>query len=250
MIFIRSLIFNVLCYGTGIVWGLFSGLCWLLPGQARVVPMLWWLRFTLWHLRWICGIKVEVINHNDQPLPNPSVILSKHQSTWETWFLQLYFWPVATILKKELLYVPFFGWGLALFRPIVINRATRVQAAKQVKSQGVARLQAGENVLVFPEGTRVPVGHKRPFARSGVELAAAAGVPVIPVTHNAGLCWPTKSFLKYPGTITVTIGRPLDTSTRSSREIIGEVQAWIEAGGRGDSEPATTEVSYAHSDHA
>jgi 1-acyl-sn-glycerol-3-phosphate acyltransferase len=232
MIFIRSLIFNILCYGTGALWGLFSVVCWLLPKPVRATPMLWWLQFTLWHLRWICGVKVAVVNHNgDQPLPCPAVILSKHQSTWETWFLQLYFWPVATILKQELLYVPFFGWGLALFRPIVIDRSTRIQAAKQVKAQGVERLGSGWNVLVFPEGTRVPLGQKRPFARSGVDLAAAAGVPIIPVTHNAGDCWPAKSFLKFPGTVTVTIGRPIDTSARSSREIIHAVQAWVEAGG-------------------
>ena len=232
MLFLRSLIFNLLCYGTGIIWGLCSALCWLLPKDVRILPMLWWVRFTLWHLRWICGIKVEVINQGTAPPPYPAVILSKHQSTWETWFLQLYFSPVATILKKELLFIPFFGWGVALFQPITIDRTARVKAAKQVKAQGLARLRQGRNVLIFPEGTRVPVGQQRPYARSGVDLATAAGVPVIPVTHNAGRCWPTKSFVKYPGTITVVIGRPINTANQGSREIIEQVKTWIETESR------------------
>lgn len=194
--------------------------------------MLWWIHFILACLRIICGIKIEVTNHNAEPLPRPAVILSNHQSTLETWFLQLKFWPLATILKKELLLLPFFGWGLALFQPITIDRATRIQAAKQVRTKGVERLRQGQSVLIFPEGTRVPVGESRPFARSGVDLAAAAGVPVIPVAHNAGEHWPARSFLKYPGTIRFIVGKAIDTSSRSSRDIIQEVQQWVMAGGQ------------------
>ena len=228
MLFVRSLTFNTLCYGTGILFGLFSVVCWLTPKHVRVKPMLAWIQFVLWCLRWICHIRVDVINHNDKPLPQPAVILSKHQSTWETWFLQLYFWPLATILKKQLLFIPFFGWGLALFNPITIDRTTRLQAAKQVKKQGLQRLSHGQSVLVFPEGTRVPVGQQRPFARSGVDLAAAAKVPVVPVAHNAGVCWPKAGFIKKPGTITVVIGKPIDTAERSSRDIIADVKNWID----------------------
>lgn len=193
--------------------------------------MMWWLRFTLWHLRWICGIKVEVVTQFAGNLPTPAVIIARHQSTWETWFLQLYFAPLATILKRELLFIPFFGWGLALFHPITIDRASRMQAVRQVREQGLCQLGAGKNVLVFPEGTRVPVGQRRPFARSGIDLAAAAGVPIIPVTHNAGNCWPSRSFLKYPGTITVTIGKPIDTTQCNSKVLIQQVQAWALAEG-------------------
>lgn len=240
MLVIRSLIFNSLCYGTGIVFGLFSVLCWLLPKNIRVKPMLMWIRFILWSLRWICGVRVEIINHNEGPMPLPAVILSKHQSTWETWFLQLYFWPLATILKKQLLRIPFFGWGLALFSPITIDRTTRLKAAKHVKLQGLERLKRGQSVLLFPEGTRVPVGQQRPFARSGVDLAAAANVPVIPVAHNAGKCWPTKTFVKRPGVITVVIGKPIATGTRSSKDIIAEVKTWIDAEGNPSVENASS----------
>ena len=231
------------------MWGLFSFLCWLLPKKIRALPMLWWIRFTMWHLGWICGIKVNVINQNEGPLPKPAVVLCRHQSTWETWFLQVYFSPLATILKKELLFIPFFGWGLALFEPITIDRSNRIQAAKQVRKQGLRHLQRGQNVLIFPEGTRVAVGQSKPFARSGVDLAAAAGVPVIPVTHNAGVCWPGKSFMKYPGTITVTIGRPIETAGDSgnvnSREIIQQIQAWVEAEGKVSSSTPTTSATSA-----
>lgn len=232
MIAIRSTVFFILCNITGIVWGLCSPLCWLLPKQWRVRPMLWWVSMTLFNLRWICGVKTKVTNYNDGPIPRPAVILAKHQSTWETWYLQLVFHPLATILKKELLAIPFFGWGLALFRPITIDRSTRMQAAKQVRSKGIERLKQGQAVLIFPEGTRVPVGEYKPFARSGVDLAAAANVPIIPIAHNAGECWPAKRFLKYPGTIHVSIGKPIDTSTRNSRDIIKDVEQWILAEGK------------------
>jgi 1-acyl-sn-glycerol-3-phosphate acyltransferase len=143
-------------------------------------------------------------------------------------FLQFYFGPVSTILKKELLRIPFFGWGLATLRPIAIDRRNPIQALKDVKRIGLERLQQGNNLLVFPEGTRVPLGEVGNYARSGADIACTAGVPVIPVAHNAAECWPHRQFLKYPGTITVVIGAPIPTTGRDRKELTEEVKNWIE----------------------
>ena len=178
-----------------------------------------WLRLT-------CGIRVKVIGRENIP-PAPFVILSNHQSPWETYYLQRHFRPVATILKRELLKVPFFGWGLASVKPIAIDRGNPRVALRQVLEQGQERLARGWNVIVFPEGTRIPYGRTGDYARSGAALAQAAGVPVVPVAHNAGRLWPARRFLKYPGTITLVIGECLLTSSGSSKEITRQAEEWI-----------------------
>jgi 1-acyl-sn-glycerol-3-phosphate acyltransferase len=228
MLFLRSLIFY-LGYGiTGIVAGTLSLPLWLVPIEWRFHLLLLWNRFVIWWLRITCDIQLNLVDHNGGPLPPPHVILAKHQTIWETVFLQYYFQPMSTILKRSLLRVPFFGWGMALLKPIAIDRSSPMKALRQVKQQGGQRLAQGLNLLVFPEGTRTPPGQVGQYARSGVEVAAAAGVSVIPVAHNAGDCWPGKRFLKYPGTITMVIGRPIATANRNSREATEEVKQWIE----------------------
>jgi len=179
----------------------------------------YWLRFS-------CGIQVRVIGRENIP-PRPFVVLSNHQSPWETFYLQRHLRPVSTILKKELLRVPFFGWGLASVKPIAIDRGNPRKAIREVMEQGQARLAAGMNVIVFPEGTRIPYGQSGDYARSGAALANAAAVAVVPVAHNAGRHWPARKFLKYPGTITIDFGRPIDTLDRSSKDITAEAESWI-----------------------
>lgn len=154
--------------------------------------------------------------------------MSKHQSTWETMFLQYYFGPVSTILKKELFRIPFFGWGLASLRPIAINRSSPIQALKDIKTKGIQRIQEGNNLLIFPEGTRVPLGTVGNYARSGADIAVSAGVPIIAVAHNAAECWPHKNFIKYPGTITVVISDPIETTNKDRKQLTEEVKHWIE----------------------
>lgn len=228
MLYLRSLLFSIGHNLSGMLLGLIAVLIWpLLPYNIRWRIVTLWNRFTMFWLRICCGIHVQIIGQR-RPEHYPCVVLAKHQSTWETMFLQYYFGPVSTILKKELLRIPFFGWGLATLRPIAIDRKNPIQALKDVKSKGLERLQQGNNLLVFPEGTRVPLGQVGNYARSGADIACSAGVPVVPVAHNAAECWPHKQFLKYPGTITVVIGAPIDTTGRDRKDVTEEVKTWIE----------------------
>jgi len=182
-------------------------------------------------LHWLnlcCGIRVNIIGRDNLP-PSPFVVLSNHQSPWETFYLQRHLRPVSTILKKELLKIPFFGWGLASVKPIAIDRSNPRQAIKEVMEQGKQRLAAGNSVVVYPEGTRLNHGEYGPYARSGTALAVAAGVPIVPVAHNAGRHWPARRFLKHPGTITLVFGAPLDTAGGDSKALTQAAESWIKA---------------------
>lgn len=224
---IRSIIFSVTYFLTGAIAGTVSIILWPLPYRTRYALVMIWNHFVVWSAHAFCGIDYRVIGQRNLDC-EPCVILSKHQSTWETMFLQFYFGPLSTILKRELLRIPFFGWGLALLRPIPIDRGSPIKALKKVKAQGKQRLQEGNNILVYPEGTRITYGEVGNYARSGADIACLAGVPIVPVAHNAGKCWPKKGLLKKPGTITVVIGEPISTENRTSRDIMQEVEQWIE----------------------
>lgn len=182
-------------------------------------------------LHWLnlaCGIRVKVTGWENLPAA-PFVVLSNHQSPWETYYLQRNLRPVSTILKKELLKIPVFGWGLASVKPIAIDRNNPRQAIKDVMEQGKDRLAGGSNVIVYPEGTRMDHGQYGNYARSGAALAVAAGVPVVPVAHNAGKCWPARRFLKFPGTIQVVVGTALETGNGDSKLLTARAQEWITA---------------------
>lgn len=175
-----------------------------------------------------CGINVQVDGLENVP-HTPCVILSKHQSTWEVFFLQRLFMPVSTILKQELLKIPFFGWGIRLMHPIAIDRSNPRQAMKQVMQQGTQRISEGNRVVIYPEGSRIPYGKIGKYGRSGAALAIAAGVPIIPVAHNAGYCWPARQLMKRPGTIHVIIGKPIIVTAESNSQVLTEqVKDWIE----------------------
>jgi 1-acyl-sn-glycerol-3-phosphate acyltransferase len=199
-----------------------------LPIGARGWYLGLWNYFTLYWLWITCGVRFEVRGKENLP-PGPCVLLSKHQSQWETFYLQLVKRPVTTVLKKELLEVPFFGWGLALLEPIAIDRSNPKQALRSIQEQGLQRLQQGRSVIIFPEGTRTAPGQSGNYARSGAELAVRAGVPIVPVAHNAGRCWPPRRFLKFPGTVQLVFGAPIDTRGGNSRELTEQVRQWIEA---------------------
>lgn len=179
-------------------------------------------------LRLCCGVRVRVEGIENLPR-GPYVALSKHQSSWETYYLQRALRPVSTILKKELLRIPFFGWGLAVVAPIAIDRGNPRAAFRQVMDQGRARLASGMNVLVYPEGTRIAPGQPPvKLNRSGAALAIAAGVPVVPICHNAGQCWPAHRLIKHPGTISLIFGVPIDTRDRDVKSVTEEVAQWME----------------------
>ena len=178
-------------------------------------------------LRIFCGLKhrVEGAEHLPQ---QPAVVLMKHSSAWET-IAQLILFPKQVwVMKRQLLWVPFFGWALAVFSPIAIDRRGGRQAVEQVLRQGQQRLEENRWVIIFPEGTRVAPGERRRYGLSGALLAALTELPVIPVTHNAGDFWPRRGLMKRPGTIRMVIGPPIEAAGRSPRDVNRDVESWIE----------------------
>ena len=179
-------------------------------------------------LRAFCGLDYRVSGRENLPSEG-SVVLMKHSSSWETIAQILIFPRQIWVLKQELLSIPLFGWALRKLKPIPIDRRGGATAVQQVLSQGQSRLAEGHYVIIFPEGTRMPVGQTRRYGLSGALLASTVGKPIVPVAHNAGFFWPRRGWLKRAGTIRVVIGEPIPTSGRDAREINDEVQRWIEA---------------------
>jgi len=188
-----------------------------------------WGGTNLWLLRVLCNLKYEIKGQENLP-QGGTVILSKHQSAWETMALRHILPPEqAWVLKRELLWVPFFGWALALVEPIAINRKAGTKSVKQVIRQGLEQLEKGRNVILFPEGTRVAPGTRKKYSVGGALLAHKAGVPVVPIAHNAGSFWRRRGIKKYPGTIQLIVGEPITTENKSTDEINAAVETWIEA---------------------
>lgn len=194
-------------------------------GRFRVIS--WWSKIMLFIARHACGLDYRVEGRENLPA-QPCVILSKHQSAWETLAFQTVFPPQVHVLKRELLWIPFFGWGLAMMSPIAIDRAKGRTALRQLARLGKERIAQGFWVVIFPEGTRVAPGTQRKYQSGGAWLAVQTGAPVVPVAHNAGLYWPKNSFLKHPGTITMRIGPAIPTAGRDPAEVIAETERWIE----------------------
>jgi 1-acyl-sn-glycerol-3-phosphate acyltransferase len=187
-----------------------------------------WTRFNLWWLERSCGLRYDVAGTENIPAGN-AIVMAKHQSAWETLALQRIFGPQVWVLKRELLWLPLFGWGLALLEPIAIDRKAGRKAVRQVVEQGTQRLRAGRWVVIFPEGTRVAPGERKRYGIGGALLAEQSGYPVVPVAHNAGEFWRRRSFIKYPGVIRVIIGAPIPAAGRPAAQIIADVETWIES---------------------
>ncbi|CAH2898596.1 MAG: Phospholipid and glycerol acyltransferase (EC [uncultured Paraburkholderia sp.] len=188
-----------------------------------------WCRVTLAVARWLNGIRYTVQGMENLP-DGPAVLLSKHQSAWETLaFPALMPKPLCYVFKRELLYVPFFGWALGLLKMIHIDRKEGKYAFESVIRQGKARMAEGAWVIMFPEGTRTPTGKQGKYKTGGARFAIAIGAPVVPIAHNAGRVWPRNSFLKYAGIVTVSIGKPIQTTGLTPDEVNTRVEQWIEA---------------------
>jgi 1-acyl-sn-glycerol-3-phosphate acyltransferase len=188
-----------------------------------------WARGLLWVLERLCGLKFVVEGRERIP-PGAHIVMSNHASAWETIAQFVIFPPHVWVLKRELLWIPFVGWGLKVLRPIAINRGESHRAVNQVVEQGKARLADGLWIIIFPEGTRVMAGETKKFGLSGALLATATGKLVIPLSHNAGSFWPRRSFVKKSGTIRVVIGEPIAPVGKNPRQLNEEIRQSIEAG--------------------
>lgn len=225
---LRSALFLLLQIIITPPYALITLACFPLSAQNRYRVTSSWTLLMLHLLRVICGIRYRILGAEN--IPNtPSIVLSKHQSAWETLAFQKIFPPQVWVLKKELLRIPFFGWGLAMTNPIAIDRSSGKAALEQVVEQGRERLRQGFWVVIFPEGTRMKPGQKGKYKIGGAWLATHTNVPVVPVAHNAGEFWGKNSFIKRPGTITVSIGPPINPTGMDAGELNAQVEAWIEA---------------------
>jgi len=223
-----SFAFSIFFVVTVVVYAslLFATL-WL-PGNDPYRWAVAWARAILRALHVFCGLDYRVSGREHLP-DGGAVVLLKHSSTWETVAQILIFPRQSWVLKRELIWIPIFGWALRQLKPIAIDRKSGASAVQQVLSQGQSRLAEGLCVMIFPEGTRMPVGETRRYGLSGALLASAAGKAIVPVAHNAGFFWPRGGWLKRAGTVRVVIGEPIATAGRDAREINDDVQRWIEA---------------------
>lgn len=228
LIFIRSLLFSITMIILVIIFAGFCAVFRFLPqrilhGSTRIFGFLITAAG-----KYICGMNYKVIGKENIPNDRPYIVFSKHQSTWETFFMYTLIPKYNTILKEELLRVPVFGWGLSALQPIAINRKDRKSAMSQIIAQGKDRINRGISILCFPEGTRTEPGAEPDYKVGGIKLAESVEAPIVPVALNSGECWPRKGFFKKPGTISVVIGPIIETKGKKTKELLVETSEWIE----------------------
>ncbi len=226
---LRSALFLLFQVVTVVPYALGCLLLAPLPRALRYRYTVGWPRLVIWAARVLVGIRWRVVGAKNLP-DGPAIVLAKHQSTWETLFLASWLpREVCYVFKRELLYLPFFGWGIALLDMIHIDRGRRADAFEQVVSQGTRKLAEGRWIIIFPEGTRTPAGSQGRYKSGGARLAVRTGAPVVPIAVNSGECWPRRAFLLRPGLITVSIGPLIPAAGRDADEVNAEVEGWIES---------------------
>ncbi|MEO6353909.1 MAG: lysophospholipid acyltransferase family protein [Oxalobacteraceae bacterium] len=227
-LFLRSLLFVLIILLVTPVWACVCLLAAPLPYNQRYYVTSRWNVFTIWLAKMLCGIHYHFKGWENLP-DAPVILMPKHQSAWETIFLLCMMpRPLVFVFKKELLFVPFFGWALGLLRMIPIDRKSGTNAFRQVVIQGKKRLADGQWIIMFPEGTRIPVGQQGQYKSGGTRLAIQTKALVVPIALNSGECWPKNAFIKQPGTITVSIGPPISPEGQTPNSLLNLVENWIE----------------------
>jgi 1-acyl-sn-glycerol-3-phosphate acyltransferase len=231
---VRSAVFILWMVVTVMPWALAVLIASLfMRGDTIYWMCVGWLRTAMWGCRVICGVRSRIHGMDNLPPANrqsPVILLSKHQSTWETFtYPTIMSHPLAYVFKRELLMIPFFGWAMARMDMIHIDRSKRNEAFTRVVEQGQRILGHGGWVIMFPEGTRITRGEKGTYKTGGTRLALATGTPVVPIAVTSARCWPRKSFIVRPGVVDVSIGKPIPVEGREADELMREVEAWIEA---------------------
>jgi len=231
MQFLASIVFSLFMGLWTISFGfVYCVVCLFLPFKGRFFMAGMLTHPVFFALRVLCGLTYTVEGREHIPATGKHIYFMKHSSTWETYAIMILFQPLVWVMKREILFIPFVGWGCVLARCIAIDRKAGQAAVNQVLAQGKDRMERfGAWVMVFPEGTRMAPGETRRYGASGTLLAAQERCKIVPVAHNAGFFWPRRGLLKKRGTIRVIIGPPIEAADRDVREVNNEVQAWIEA---------------------
>lgn len=224
---LRSALFALAAVAITPPYALLAWLVWPLPAKLRYRLVTSWSHVIVGLARTICGVRHAV--RGRIPDDGPYIVMAKHQSAWETLAFQVLLPPQVLVLKHWLLWLPFFGWGLATLSPITVKPGRGTGTLRRLLDQGRARLQQGFWVIVFPEGTRVAPGARGTYQGGGAWLACKTGVPVLPIAHNAGELWAKNAFIKHPGTITVSIGEPIPSASQDTDDLLRAVADWIEA---------------------
>ena len=227
LVLLRSVVFLILQAVLTVIWSVVSLLTFPFRPFTRYRIITLWSRLVVWLAQVICGVRYQVRGLENLPR-EPSIVLAKHQSAWETIAFEVFLPPQVWVLRRSLLRVPFFGWGLAMMSPIAIDRGAGMQALKQMLEQGRERLAQGFWIIIFPEGTRIAPGQRGRYQIGGAWLAVHTGAPVLPIAHNAGRLWRKNAFLKFPGTIIVSIGKPIDPQGLTPEELNKRVEDWVE----------------------
>ncbi|WP_006459374.1 lysophospholipid acyltransferase family protein [Thiomicrospira aerophila] len=231
LVFIRSLVFEIGRVCLTLVFAVFGQVLWLTPYRVRYYVLGYWARLTLAWLRITCGVKVSVTGLEHLDRNQPSIVMAHHESAWETLALNSLLPRHTYVLKRELMWIPFFGWTLAMLKPIAINRSAGGKALKQLLQQAKQHMnERGDWVVIFPEGTRVPTGTVGKLGSGAARLAQQMQVPVYFLTHNAGAVWPKKSFLKYPGEIKVAISPVIYPADQAIEALNQQAAEWFAQG--------------------
>jgi 1-acyl-sn-glycerol-3-phosphate acyltransferase len=225
---LRSSLFALLQLVVTPPYSIVALLTFPLPPLTRYRIISGWSRLMVWGAEHVCGIRYRVVGSENIP-SDPCIILAKHESAWETLAFQKIFPAQVWVVKRELLWIPFFGWGLAMLSPIAIDRTEGVRALRQTIEQGRRRLKQGFSIVIFPEGTRSAPGARGTYQAGGAVLATKTGASVLPVAHNAGNYWKRHAFVKHPGVVTVSIGPALRPQGMKAAELMRAVEQWIES---------------------